>query len=215
MARANHEFLIEKSSKYLSFYQTGLGQVEKSEPDGRTFIRLFDPNESLKSLFETIEAIWPVLKPEFNKKVKISRIEILPVSTPNKLEFNFDHSPNSITVKFSPEGAPEIQEVVDQALEFYESFLVRDMFMIQIRSQTNFNWTPYSDGDIHIIKDLTNLVKSHFLNRTSTGETEDPIYWVREILINIKNSKKYVPQHLIHKTLEKYIELDFIMSSLD
>lgn len=215
MTRANHEFLIEKSSKYLSFYQAGLGQVEKSEPDGTTYIRLFDPNESLKSLFETIEAIWPVLKPEFNKKVKINRMEILPVSIPNKLEFNFDLSPNSISVKFSPERAPEIEEVVTQALEFYESFLINDMFTIQIRSQANFNWSPYSDGDIHVVKDLTNLVKSHFISRTSIEESGDPIYWVREILINIKNSKKYVPPHLIHKTLKKYIELDFIMSSLD
>jgi hypothetical protein len=213
--RANHEFLIENSPKYLSFYESKLGQVERSEEGGITNIRLFDPNDSFKCLLETIETIWPILKPEFNKKVKLSRIEISPSPTPNKMEFRFDLSPNALSVKFSPERIHEIHKVVDEALDFYEIFLANDLFSIQIRNQTNFSWSPYSDGDIHIIKDLTNLVKSCFLKNISDQELRDPIYWVREILLEIKNSKKYVPSDLIQKTREKYIELDFIMSSLD
>lgn len=215
MIRANHEFLIENSTKYLSFYESNLGQVERSEEGGLTHIRLFDPNDTFKCLFETIETIWPILKPEFNKKVKLSRLEISPSPIANKMEFRFDLSPNALSVNFSQEMIKEIDKVVDEALTFYELFLIKDLFTIQIRNQTNFEWSPYSDGDIHIIKDLTNLVKSCFLKQIPNSELQDPLYWIREILLGIKNSKKYVPTGLIHKTREKYIELDFIMSSLD
>lgn len=215
MTRANHEFLVENSAKYVSFYESNLGQVERSEEGGITNIRLFDPNDRLKCLLETIETIWPILKPEFNKKVKLTRIEISPSPIPNKMEFRFDLSPNALSVNYSPERINEIHKVVDEALDFYELFLINDLFSIQIRNQKNFSWSPYSDGDIHIVKDLTNLVKSCFLKNISSQELQDPIYWVREILLEIKNSKKYVPVDLIQKTREKYIELDFIMSSLD
>lgn len=215
MARANHEFLVENSTKYVSFYESKLGQVERSEEGGITNIRLFDTNDRFKYLFETIEKIWPILKPEFNKKVKLSRIEISPSPIPNKMEFRFDLSPSALSVNYSPERINEIHKVVEEALDFYELFLINDLFSIQIRNQTNFSWSPYSDGDIHIVKDLTNLVKSCFFRGISSQELQDPIYWVREILLEIKNSKKYVPADLIQKTREKYIELDFIMSSLD
>jgi hypothetical protein len=214
MIRANHEFLVANSPGYLFFFESKLCQVERSEPGGTTHIRLFDPNDAFKCFFQTIETIWPILKPEFNRKIKVSKMCITPSANSNKTEFNFNLQDNSLSVNFLPERTSEIHKVVNEALVFYEFFLIDDLFSIGIRNQKNFTWSPYLDGDVHIISDLTNLMKSYFLNKTSNSELNDHLYWIREMLIKIKNSKKYIPPHLIDKTCEKYLELDFIMTSL-
>lgn len=217
MARANHEFLIENSLRYPSFYRLGLGQVERSEEDGPTIIRLFDPNELLRTLFTTIETIWPILGPEFNKKVKIDRIEIIPQQISNRIEFNFNKSPNALTIYFSIEHIENIQTIVDEVLAFYTDFLINDLFWIRIRNTKDVKWNPYSDGDVHIVGDLTRMIKTSLIkgcdNSDFLAEGTDQIFWVREILVGINNSVKYIPEDLVQMARKKYIELDFIMSS--
>jgi hypothetical protein len=214
----NHDSLIGSSVKYKRLNEMGMAFINVY-PEDKIVINLKNPNECFSVAFGIISSIWPILDPKFKSDIKISSIEFLRKEIKEDFQIDvFSHS-GKMLVNYSLESN-SIKNVIESALDFYIDLMLNKLLTIQIKKIESFSrvWNPYNGEDVHIVLELTEVLKSNILNFfTGSNLLEDissETYWTREILVRVKNSKKYISETLIEKAKNKYIELEVITSIL-
>ena len=213
----NHEYLLERSKKYKSINKIGLCEFYGVGASGQVILRLTNPNIVFSKPFSVISEVWPILSPGFHVRKQFVWIEIInSEENASSLEIDIYGDPETIKSRYLEKHA--FISALDTTLDYYLDLLVNHIFSIKINSEGEYNWSPYKNGGTNIVSDLTDLVKSQFLRGISgediSEKLSDELYWIREILVNVKNSKTHISEDLIKKAKEKYIELEFITSIL-
>jgi hypothetical protein len=213
----SHKYLLERSKKYESVNRIGLCEFYGVGASGQIILKLRNPNLVFSTPFSTISKIWPILSPGFHVKKQFFWIEIIHSSeNTSQLEIDIYGYPETIKSRYREKTEFEFISALDTTLDYYLDLLINHIFSIKISTSGEYGWSPYKNGDIDIVSNLVNLIKSQFIRGISgediSEKLSDEIYWVREILVNVKNSKNHIPEDLIKRAKEKYIELEFITS---
>jgi hypothetical protein len=214
----DQKLILEKSDRYRVLKDIGLISLRECK-EFKTRIVLNNPDEWFKVPFDLIESIWPILDPTFNVARSFLFIDLEPKDIDNFFQIDMFGEPGVLRVEYQrTEGLNEV--TLNSCLDFYIDLLVNDFFAIKVKKISDFPgyWNPYEFSDINIPSELTKLIKSQFLNFCS-GEPfgdkiSDPLFWVKEIVLNVKNSKNYIPKNVFDAARNKYIEIDVITSIL-
>jgi len=210
--------ILEKSTRYQVLNEIGLISLKECK-ESKTRIVLNNPDEWFKVPFDAIRSIWPVLDPTFDVVRSFLFIDLEPKDIENFFQIDMFGEPGVLRVEYQmAEGLNET--ILNSCLDFYIDLLVNDFFAIKVKKISDFpgHWNPYEFSDINIPAELAKLIKSHFLNFCSGEPSEDKIsdhlFWVKEIVLNVKNSKNYIPKNVFDSARNKYIEIDVITSIL-